>query len=126
MELLAVSDEVWITGIGAIVTIAGAWISAWFAAKSAVQKGTAATNEKIDKVAEKVEVVTENVEVVRHATNSLTEQLVAKTEKEALARGGVEERARADARHESSSGEPSSGTHEIEGTIELTPKDKES
>lgn len=109
--LLAVSDQVWITAIGAAATVLGSWI----AAKYAVQKGTAATNLKIDDVAEKVE-------VVRHATNSLTEQLVAKTEAEALSRGGVEERRRADALVAAAHGQVthSSGTHEIEGTIELT------
>lgn len=37
---------------------------------------------------------------VQHATNSMKDQLVAKTEAEALARGGVEERQRADVREE--------------------------
>lgn len=52
---------------------------------------TAAQNEKLDDMAAKVE-------VVHKATNSLTDKLIASTEAEALARGGVEERARAEGR----------------------------
>lgn len=41
--------------------------------------------------------VAEKVEVVHHATNSLVDRLVEKTEKEGIARGTVDERARAEA-----------------------------
>lgn len=92
-----------------LISVAGGVLMAWIAYKQ-IQLGI-----KVGDVAEKVE-------VVRHATNSLTEQLVAKTEAEALSRGGVEERRRADALVAAAHGQVthSSGTHEIEGTIELT------
>ncbi len=53
---------------------------------------------KLDHVSARVDAVAENVQAVHLATNSLTDRLVAKTEAEALVRGGVEERARADTR----------------------------
>ncbi len=49
-------------------------------------------------VAQKVDVLSAQVEEVHRATNSLTDRLVAATEAEALVRGGVEERSRAEAR----------------------------
>lgn len=66
------------------------------------------TSKRLDKVAAKVDAVHDataetlasvavKVEEIRHATNSLTDRLVASTEKEALQRGAVDERARADA-----------------------------
>lgn len=62
---------------------------------TARQDATAARqDEKLDEVAAKVE-------EVHRATNSLTDRLVESTAAEALARGGVEERARADKRAES-------------------------
>ena len=45
-----------------------------------------------------MDVVLEKVEEVHKATNSLTDRLVATTEAEALARGGIEERTRAEER----------------------------
>ncbi len=74
--------------------------AAAFAASEAAEKRevvrTTLENATI-KQDEKLENVVSKVEEVRHATNSLTDRLVASTEREALARGGVEERARADA-----------------------------
>lgn len=46
----------------------------------------------------------EQMEVVHKATNSIVTQLVAKTEAEGVARGIIEERARADARSQSPEG----------------------
>lgn len=51
-----------------------------------------------DKMLRSQDQLSKDVEVVKHATNSLTDRLVQSTEKEALVRGGVEERARADDR----------------------------
>lgn len=55
-----------------------------------VMEVTVKQNEKLDSVAAQIE-------VIHKATNSLTDRLMAKTEAEGVARGGVEERARADA-----------------------------
>lgn len=46
-----------------------------------------------------------DLRTVELATNSMKDQLVAKTESEALARGGIEERARADIRDKKERGE---------------------
>jgi hypothetical protein len=48
--------------------------------------------------------IKENVQKVEKATNSMKDALVLATEKEALARGGIEERARADAKKEKEHG----------------------
>ncbi len=105
--IFAVSDVVWQALIGAVVTIVLAWMAqrtrntvketAATAAvkveevKTTLEVKTAEQNQKLEKVAEKVE-------EVHKATNSMKDQLVLKTEAEALARGGVEERARAEQR----------------------------
>lgn len=47
---------------------------------------------------EEVKTVKDNVQKIEVATNSMKDALIISTEKEALARGGVEERARADKR----------------------------
>ena len=53
-----------------------------------------------------LETVAADVRKVELATNSMKDQLVQKTEAEALARGGVEERARADQRDSITKGPP--------------------
>ena len=78
------SDGVQIALINGIVTIAAVAVSRWFSSRE--NQVTAA----------KVAVVADKVEQVHLATNSLQDKLVAKTEQEALQRGGIEERARAD------------------------------
>lgn len=76
MGILAVSDVVWQAVIGACVTI----ILAWMQARSTSQ------------ITGRVNDIGDQVEVVRHATNSLTEQLVAKSEAEGILRGREEGR----------------------------------
>ena len=101
--VLAQHDVVWQTliqvGIGAVVTIVLAWMNK---RTNAIVVETAANQDK--KIAliatnqdKKIEQVSEMVEVVHKATNSLVTQLVSKTEQEALARGGAEEKSRAEA-----------------------------
>ncbi len=46
----------------------------------------------------KLQTVARDVHTIELATNSMKDQLIEKTESEALARGGIEERARADIR----------------------------
>ncbi len=92
MMLFAVSDVVWQAVIAAGLAIVLAWMSQR-AAKAAAEaalavekvrgelaKSTVSTNTKLDAVAEKVE-------VVHKATNSMKEELVKVTDKEAFARG---------------------------------------
>ncbi len=57
-----------------------------------------ATAKKLDDVVGNVAAMGENVQKIETATNNMKDQLVLKTEAEALSRGGVEERARADER----------------------------
>ncbi len=104
------SDVVWQALIAAILAVYMEWSRRQVASKVyevAVKQDIAV--EKVEQVKtnldmtskiqdRKIEVVLEKVEEVHKATNSLTDRLVAKTEKEALVRGGVEERARAEER----------------------------
>ncbi len=54
-------------------------------------------NREIE-LAVKLNTIQGNVQKIETATNSMKDALVEKTEQEALARGGIEERARADAK----------------------------
>lgn len=93
-----------VSSLGA--TILTTAISGYLALQMAKLKASTATAAaKVDAlgtttaaVDAKLADVVAKVEEVRHATNSLTDRLVASTAAEALARGGVEERARADER----------------------------
>lgn len=73
--LLAVGDQVWL----AVIAILGQALLFWMQSR---------TNLRVANLGVKVE-------EVHIATNSMKDQLVAKTEQEALARGGVVERNRA-------------------------------
>ena len=110
-NLFGLSDAVWLAILGVITMALKEWIDQWKARRLA---------EKVGMVAEKAEVavsqaqdtatavkdVAAKVEEVHKATNSLTDRLVEATEKEALARGGVEERARAEERARRDNGGP--------------------
>ena len=65
--------------------------------KADLKADTVKQNEHLSQQDAKLDAVTEKVEIVHRATNSIVSQLVEKTEAEALSRGGVDERARADA-----------------------------
>lgn len=119
--LFADSDTVAIVGaVASCITSVVAAIAAIYIAR--INKGQNTAAVLVQKVAEKQEVAVgavlevkttletstarqeekingliTSVEAVHKATNSLTDRLVEKTEAEALVRGGVEERARADA-----------------------------
>lgn len=70
--------------------------------KEKLEEVTKDQNEKMQKVAmaqnEKLDSVVVQVEEVHKATNSMKDELVKKTEAEGIARGGIEERARAEER----------------------------
>ena len=71
---------------------------------AAVAEKAAITADKVAVVAVKAEEAAVKLEEVHKATNSLVDRLVASTEAEALARGGADERARADKEKEKPSG----------------------
>lgn len=96
LALLGISDIVWQALIAGAVTVTVVKMQLRAAkevreVKDTLATTTVQTNQKLDKVAEKVE-------EVHVATNSLTDRLVASTAAEALARGGIEERKRAEER----------------------------
>ncbi len=104
------SDVVWQALIAAVVAIYMEWsrrqVASKVAAVAAKQEVATAAVKEVKKTLEvttstqnsKIDTVLEKVEEVHKATNSLTDRLVQTTEKEALARGGIEERARAEDR----------------------------
>ena len=99
------SDVVWQTliqvGFGSLVTLGLAWLAqrAKAAADKAVEAVAIVQTDLRDVTIEqnaKLDNVAAQVETVHRATNSIVEQLVAKTEAEGVARGALEERGRAD------------------------------
>ena len=80
--LAVIGDQVWVAILAIIYMIVKEYLD---------ERRAARTDNKVAVIAGKVE-------EVHVATNGLTARLVAKTEAEALSRGGVEERERADER----------------------------
>jgi hypothetical protein len=103
---MAMSDAVWLAIIGVVAMAVKEYFDRQRAKDAAIKtdevKDTLKTSTdkqsaKQDVILAQNEVVLAKVEEVHLATNSMKDDLVKKTEEEALARGGSEERARADA-----------------------------
>lgn len=93
MNLLASTETVLLAGINAVVTVvtvAAGVVMAYFALKEKMIEFQKKSEAKLD-------IVVKDVHKIELATNSMKDALVLATEKEALARGGKEERDRADA-----------------------------
>lgn len=89
MMLFAISDPVWLAILGVVSLL----IKEYF---DRVRSAANTAQIKAD-VGQKLEVVGVNVQKIETATNSMKDALILATEKEALQRGAVDERARADA-----------------------------
>lgn len=90
----------WLRDLTALIVAIGVIIMAIFRFidQRAIQRRLDEQDRQAREQTQNVKAVVKQVEEVHKATNSLTDRLVEKTEREALARGGVEERARAEAR----------------------------
>ncbi len=106
--IFAVSDVVWQALIGAVLAIIMGWqgqratrearLAAVAAEKVRVDlaKESATTRSALDGTNHKLDGVAEQIHEVHVATNSMKDALVSATEREAFARGGKEERERAE------------------------------
>ncbi len=109
--IFAVSDVVWQAVIAAVLAVILAWMSqratrqATAAALAAdkvrveLARESAKVRTAIDGTNHKLDGVAEQIHEVHVATNSMKDALVSATEKEAFARGGKEERERAEKRN---------------------------
>lgn len=115
LPIFALSDAVW----SALIILAGIAIKEFFLDRKRAQDAEAVRAAQ----GKTLQTVVEDVKKIEVATNSMKDKLVAKTEAEALARGGVEERSRADARADAKESEtedhPDKG---IRGDIAAVPE----
>jgi hypothetical protein len=98
--LFAVGDAVWLALFGLIGLVLKEYFDSRRGQRAAQLVEKVKTDLQRDTMAQnaKLETVVEKVEEIHKATNSMKDELVRKTEAEALARGGFEERERAEAK----------------------------